>query len=43
MSLNKLFKGHTDSEWLAFMEKSVVEQEKLQEREEMSDDPFVKL
>ena len=42
VSLNKPFKGHIRFEWLAFMEKSVVEQEKLQEEEEeeMSDDPF---
>lgn len=41
VSLNKPFKGHVRAEWLAFMEKSVMELHKQQEEEEeMSDDPF---
>ena len=41
VSLNKPFKGYVRAEWLAFMEKSVIEMEEQQEeQEEMSDDPF---
>lgn len=40
VSLNKPFKGHVRSEWLAFMERWVLEMEKQSEEEEMSDDPF---
>ena len=41
MSLNKPFKGYVHAEWLAFMEKSVIEMEEQQEeQEEMSTDPF---